>query len=436
VTITVPTVDITAGTPYWIAVLGAKTGTFEFRDRNSGPCTAENSAQTGLTQLPATWSTGLISSACPISAYLVGIAPATPVLSVTPSTLPLSAPQGQSALGTINIANSGGGTLTYTTSSDASWLTVTPASGNAPQALQVTANSSGLAQGTAIGHITVTSAGTQGSPAQVTVNFTVQPPPPPNPILNVSPLTLTFSGTQGGANPAAANISVTNTGSNTLSFTAASDSPWLSVTPTNGTAPQTLQISVSLTGLTPNTYNGHITVTGAAGVQNSPATVAVTLTVAAPSVLLFGDTATESQRDSNPAGTAEAFQTTAVASGALGAMSVFIDANSTGSNMVIGVYTDNAGHPGTLLSQVSSSALTPGAFNTVIPPSAAIVTGAKYWIAILGTGSGALMFRDRPGGPCSSEASAQTNLTSLPATWTSGAHFSDCPISAYGKTSP
>jgi hypothetical protein len=358
------------------------------------------------------------------------------VLSVTPSTLPLSAPQGQSALGTINIANSGGGTLTYTTSSDASWLTVTPASGNAPQALQVTANSSGLAQGTAIGHITVTSAGTQGSPAQVTVNFTVQPPPPPNPILNVSPLTLTFSGTQGGANPAAANISVTNTGSNTLSFTAASDSPWLSVTPTNGTAPQTLQISVSLTGLTPNTYNGHITVTGAAGVQNSPATVAVTLTVAAPSVLLFGDTATESQRDSNPAGTAEAFQTTAVASGALGAMSVFIDANSTGSNMVIGVYTDNAGHPGTLLSQVSSSALTPGAFNTVIPPSAAIVTGAKYWIAILGTGSGALMFRDRPGGPCSSEASAQTNLTSLPATWTSGAHFSDCPISAYGKTSP
>lgn len=435
VTVTLPTVDVTAGTPYWIAVLGAKSGTFEFRDRNSGPCIAENSGQTGLTQLPATWSSGPASSACPISAYLVGIAPATPVLGVTPTTLPLSAPQGQAAIGSINIANSGGGTLSFTTSSDSQWLTVAPAGGTAPQALQVTADSSGLAQGTSTGHITVTSAGSQGSPATVTVNFNVQPPPPPNPILNVAPLTLSFSGTQGGANPAAQNVTVTNTGSNTLSFTAASDAGWLSVSPTNGTAPQTLHVSVSLTGLAPNTYTGHISVTGAAGVQNSPATVTVTLTVSAPSILLFGDTATESQTDFNPAGTAEAFQTTAVASGSLGALSVFIDASSTGSNMVIGVYSDNAGHPGTLLSQVSSSALTPGAFNTVVAPPATIVSGARYWIAILGTGSGTLRFRDRPGG-CSSEASAQTNLTVLPANWVSGSHFTDCPISAYGKTSP
>jgi hypothetical protein len=435
ITVSLPTVDVTAGTPYWIAVLGAKTGTFEFRDRNSGPCTAENSLQTGLTQLPATWSAGLASTACPISAYLVGIAPATPVLGVTPAALPLSAPQGQSAIGSINVANSGGGVLSFTTSTDSPWLTVSPASGTAPLALQVTANSSGLAQGTSTGHITVTSAGSQGSPATVTVNFNVQPPPPPNPILNVSPLTLSFSGTQGGANPAAQNVSVTNTGSNTLSFTAASDASWLSVSPTSGTAPQTLQISISLTGLTPNTYTGHITVTGAAGVQNSPATVTVTLTVSAPSVLLFGDTATESQVDFNPNGTAEAFQTTAVASGSLGALFVFIDASSTGSNMTLGVYSDNAGHPGTLLSQVSAGALTPGAFNTLVAPSATIVSGNRYWIAILGTGSGTLRFRDRPGGACSSESSAQTNLTTLPATWSTGTHFSDCPISAYGKTS-
>ena len=436
VTVTLPTVDITAGTPYWIGVLGAKSGTFQFRDRNSGPCTAENSAQTGLTQLPATWTSGLASTACPISAYLVGIAPATPVLGVTPTTLPLSAPQGQSAVGTINIANSGGGNLSFTTSSDSSWLTVLPVSGVAPQALQVTANSNGLAQGTSTGHITVTSAGSQGSPATVTVNFTVQPPPPPNPILNVAPLTLSFTGTQGGANPAAQNVSVTNTGGSTLSFTAASDASWLSVAPTSGTAPRTLQISVSLTGLTPNTYTGHVTVTGAAGVQNSPATVTVTLTVSAPSVMLFGDTATESQVDFNPAGTAEAFQTTAVASGSLGALFVFVDASSTAGNMVLGVYSDNAGHPGTLLSQVSSSALTLGAFNTLVAPSATIVSGTRYWIAILGTGSGTLRFRDRPGGTCSCETSAQTNLTTLPASWSSGTHFSDCPVSAYGKTSP
>ena len=436
VTVTMPAVDITAGTPYWLAVLGAKSGTFEFRDRNSGPCLAENSGQSGLTQLPATWSTGLISSACPMSAYVVGITPATPVLSVTPSTLPLSAPQGQSAVGTINVANTGGGVLNFTTSSDSTWLTLAPTSGSAPLALQVTADSSALPQGTSTGHITVTSSGSQGSPATVTVNFNVQPPPPSNPILNVSPLSLSFNGTQGGANPAPANVSVTNTGSNTLSFTASSDASWLSVNPGSGTAPQTLQISVSLTGLTPNTYTGHITVTGAAGVQNSPQTVTVTLAVVAQSVLLFGDTTTETQIDSNPSGSAEAFQTTAVASGTLGALGIFVDANSTGKTVIIGVYSDNAGHPGTLLSQVSSSTLTLGAFNTLIPPAASIVSGTRYWIAILGTGAGTVMFRDRSGGTCSSEVSAQTNLTSLPATWSSGAHFTDCPVSAYGKTSP
>ncbi len=435
-TITVPTVDVTASTPYWIAILGTKSGTFEFRDRNSGPCTAENSAQTGLTQLPANWTSGLATHNCPISGYLVGIAPAVPVLSVTPATLSLSAPQGQSASGSMNVANSGGGTLNFTAATDSPWLTASPTTGAAPLALQVTANSSGLAQGTVTGHVTITSTGTQGSPASTTVNFTVQPPPPPNPVLSVSPSTLNFSGTQGGTNPAPASVSVTNTGSGTLTFTASSDSTWLSVSPASGTAPQTLQVSASLSGLAAGTYTGHITITGGTGTQNSPATVTATLTVAAPSVLLFGDTAIESQADSNPNGTAEAFQTTAVASGSLGVVSIFVDPNSSASSMVIGVYSDNSGHPGTLLSQASAGALTPNSFNVVPVSAANIVSGTKYWIAVMGAGSGTFIFRDRPSGGCASEASAQTNLTALPATWTSGARFSDCPISAFGKTSP
>ncbi|HET6933666.1 MAG TPA: hypothetical protein VFI72_02430, partial [Candidatus Angelobacter sp.] len=305
-----------------------------------------------------------------------------------------------------------------------------------PLALQVTANSSGLAQGTVTGHVTITSTGTQGSPASTTVNFTVQPPPPPNPVLSVSPSTLNFSGTQGGTNPAPASVSVTNTGSGTLAFTTSSDSTWLTVSPASGTAPQTLQVSASLSGLAAGTYTGHITITGGTGTQNSPATVTATLTVAAPSVLLFGDTAIESQADSNPNGTAEAFQTTAVASGSLGVMSIFVDPNSSASSMVIGLYSDNSGHPGTLLSQASAGALTPNSFNVVPVSAANIVSGTKYWIAVMGAGSGTFIFRDRPGGGCASEASAQTNLTALPATWTSGARFSDCPISAFGKTSP
>jgi len=258
-------------------------------------------------------------------------------------------------------------------------------------------------------------------------------------VLSLSPSTLTFSGVQGGANPASANVAVGNTGTGTLNFTASSDASWLAVAPTSGTAPLNLQVGASLTGLAAGTYTGHVTVTGAAGVQNSPLSVTVTLNVAAtppPAQLLFGDTATESQRDSNSLGSAEAFQAKAVATGTLGTMFLYLDASSTVTKLTIGVYNDNGGHPGTLLSQASSTALTAGAWNTITVPAASIVNGGNYWIAILGTGSGSFYFRDRSHGTCTSEGSAQSNLTTLPATWSSGSSYTDCPVSGYGKTAP
>jgi hypothetical protein len=103
----------------------------------------------------------------------------------------------------------------------------------------------------------------------------------PAPILSVSPLSLTFEATQGGGNPVSQPTQVTNTGTGTLSFTATSDQPWLSVSPTSGDAPSTLQVSASITGMTAGIYTGHITVT-APGAQNSPATVTVTLNVVSP----------------------------------------------------------------------------------------------------------------------------------------------------------
>jgi len=66
-----------------------------------------------------------------------------------------------------------------------------------------------------------------------------------------------------------------------LNFTAASDSTWLSITPTSGTAPATLQLSASTSGLTLGTYVGHVTVTSS-GSSGSPATIAVTLKVLMP----------------------------------------------------------------------------------------------------------------------------------------------------------
>lgn len=106
------------------------------------------------------------------------------------------------------------------------------------------------------------------------VNFAVL-----QPVLALSQTGVFFSGNVGGTNPAPASINLTNTGGSTLAFTAASDSAWLTVTPTSGTAPQTLQLSASTGGLAIGTYTGHVTITPSSG---APATITVTLKVLMP----------------------------------------------------------------------------------------------------------------------------------------------------------
>jgi hypothetical protein len=105
--------------------------------------------------------------------------------------------------------------------------------------------------------------------------------PPAPPSLSISAGSFTFVGAQGGAvNPAPGQVNITNTGGGTLSFTASSNAAWLSVTPANGTAPQTLLITASASALLGGSFSGQITIT-AAGATGSPATVNVTFLVAA-----------------------------------------------------------------------------------------------------------------------------------------------------------
>ncbi len=112
----------------------------------------------------------------------------------------------------------------------------------------------------------------------MTAPVTCNGSPPPQPALAVSKSTLSFTATEGGANPAAQTFDVTNTGGGTLSFTAAESASWLSLSPASGTAPATVTVTPSIAGLAPGTYTTPITVT-APGASGSPKTVDVTLTV-------------------------------------------------------------------------------------------------------------------------------------------------------------
>ena len=204
--------------------------------------------------------------------------PPAPALSVTPSALSFSAVAGGSnpAAKTLNVANTGAGTLNYVVSDDASWLSAAPTSGSAPGSVSVAVDVGGLAAGTYSGSVTVSASGVTGSPATVPVTFTVDPPPS----LSVSPSSLSFTGSVGGANPADKTLTVTNAGGGTLGYTASDNASWLAVSPASGSAPGTLTVSVNAAGLGQGTYNGIVTVT-ASGAGGSPATIPVTFTVSA-----------------------------------------------------------------------------------------------------------------------------------------------------------
>lgn len=98
-----------------------------------------------------------------------------PTIGVSPSSLSFTATAAGSnpANQTINISNTGGGTLNWTATDNASWLTISPANGTAPSILTATANISGLTAGTYNGTITISAAGATNSPLNVPVTLTV-----------------------------------------------------------------------------------------------------------------------------------------------------------------------------------------------------------------------------------------------------------------------
>ena len=78
------------------------------------------------------------------------------------------------------------------------------------------------------------------------------------------------------------NLSVSNAGSGTLTVTSVSDDqPWLTVNPTTGTAPFSVNVTVDRTGLADGTYTGVITVASDAASGAATKQVTVTLRVSA-----------------------------------------------------------------------------------------------------------------------------------------------------------
>jgi PKD repeat protein len=156
------------------------------------------------------------------------------------------------------------------------------------------------------------------------------------------------------------------------------------------------------------------------------------VSVSNPVKFVMGDKTLEPWVDYKQQGIAEAFQTTPQKTGVVTTVQVYLDASSTATELVAGIYKNTNGHPGALVAQGKLSTLKPGAWNLVPIPVASVTAAQPYWVAILGS-KGQIGFLDRIGsGTGLMEASTSSTLTTLPSTWAGTAYQINSAMSVFG----
>ncbi len=293
----VTSAEATCGTVNWLSlgattpVTGVTNGGFTVAVQNlaslpGGVCTGT------ITVTATNPQTGNAALGSPLSIPVTLYVSTNPLLIVNPQSLSFTSGvggAGSSQVLTVTSTNPSSNivyTVSETTTNGSNWLSVSSSGSTASgqNLVSVSVNPSLLSAGTYNGTITITASasGTANSPVTIPVTLQVA-----SGTLTLSTNTLGFSYIPGGSTPVAQTVQVTSNGS-PLNFTAQPNSGnagvnWLSVTPTSGTTPGSLSISVNGTGLTPGTYSGTVTVT-APNATGSPATIQVTLAVNAGTI--------------------------------------------------------------------------------------------------------------------------------------------------------
>ena len=241
----------------------------------------------GTVTLAATTAAGAAVANSPI-VIPVSLQVTSGSLTVTPSSLNFAYTLGAAspAPQTVTVGSSTGNALVFSavaTSSPANpWLSVSPSSGNTSGSGILTVSVDGTkltTPGTVTGAITITSPNASGTQ---TVNVTVVVSPG---TISAPTTTLSFAQAVGGSAPAAQTIAVTSSPT-ALNFTVTTTTTpaggtWLSATPSTGTTPGTVSVSVNAGSLAVGQYTGQVVISST-GANGSPITVPVVLNVVSP----------------------------------------------------------------------------------------------------------------------------------------------------------
>jgi hypothetical protein len=175
---------------------------------------------------------------------------------------------------TVVVSSTAAAGLRWSAVSSVPWLSLTPSSGTTPTPLVVTLSTQGLGAGAHTGTVTVVADGAANSPRAIAVVLTLIAAPR----ITVSPTTVSLSATTAQSQSAPVSVQITNGGAGALAWTATASAPWVTLSPTSGTAPGALSVGANATGVAAGTHSATVSI-AAAGAANSPQSIPVTLTL-------------------------------------------------------------------------------------------------------------------------------------------------------------
>ena len=180
------------------------------------------------------------------------------------------------------VFNAAGGTLNYSISDNATWLSCSPASGSittGANAITVSFSSASLPSGTYAATITISASGASNTPQTISVTLTVDTAP----LLAVTPTTIGRVLLTGETSNDAC-FGISNSGGGSLNYTIAESAAWLSLSTISGSCTletDLVYLTMNASGLSQGLYTTTVSIT-APGAANSPQSITVSLMVGAP----------------------------------------------------------------------------------------------------------------------------------------------------------
>lgn len=301
----VGTISYSAGATGWLATSLALTG-----------------APTSLTLTPTLGglAAGTYTATVPVTSGLLGVSPVNitvtftvrapvvpPAIGFSPDSLGFAAQTGAGnpAAKTVTVTNAGSGSLTGLATGTVAygpgatgWLTAGLSGAVAPATLTLTPTTGALAPGNYRATVPITSGVASNSPKSVVVTLSVTQAPS----ITLSTASVPFGATIGLPPPSSATVAITNGGGGsltglsrgTITYGAGQPTGWLTASLSTTTAPSTLVLTPSITGLVAGTYTATVPISSTTpGVATK--TVTVTLQVASSTgglVILQGNNQT------------------------------------------------------------------------------------------------------------------------------------------------